>query len=109
MTEICVVYSTYPHKGEALSAARILIEKRLVACANIYDGVTSVYRWEGAIQQEGEAVLIAKTSLEKCAAAMAELKAVHSYALPCITAWPVSEALPEFLRWVVEETSLTDS
>ena len=54
MTDIWMLYSTFPNRAEALSAARTLVESRLAACANLVDGVTSIYEWQGAVQQEQE-------------------------------------------------------
>ena len=103
--DIWVIYSTFGRREEALSAAHVLVENRLVACANLYENVTSVYRWQGAVTQGQEAVLIAKTSKEKLQAAIDQIKALHSYALPCIVAYPVADGFPPFLQWVSDETS----
>ena len=100
-----MVYSTFENRAEALSVARALLEKRLVACVNIYDNVTSMYRWEGALQQSQEAVLTAKTSADKRQAAMDEIKRLHSYDLPCIIAYAITDGLPEFLDWIANETA----
>jgi len=102
--EIWLIYSTFKNRAEALSVAQTLLEKRLIACANVHDGVTSLYRWQGAITQEKEVALTAKTRKEKLQATMDEIRAVHSYELPCIVAYPVTEGLPEFLQWVINET-----
>lgn len=102
--EIWIVYSTFPNRQEALSAAQQLVEKRLAACVNLHDGVTSIYRWQGAIQQEKEVVFIAKTQQKKVSAAIDALKQLHSYEVPCIVAYPVGEGLPAFLQWVADET-----
>jgi len=100
------VHSTFPNRDEALFAARQLLDKRLIACANIYEGVASLYRWEGKIQEETEVVLLAKTSKGRVSAAIAAVKALHSYELPCIIAYPAAEAFPPFLQWVEAETSV---
>lgn len=104
MTTAFTLYVTCASKDEALKIVNALIEKRLAACANVYDGITSVYRWEGKVQQAPEAALIAKTSREKLDAAMAEVKRLHSYEVPCIIATPVAEGFAPFLQWVAEET-----
>ena len=56
------VYVVAPHRDAATTIARELVESRLVACANIFDGMTSLYRWEGEIKQDHETVLILKTT-----------------------------------------------
>lgn len=104
MTDIFTLYVTCADKNEALKIANALIEKRLAACANVYDGLTSVYRWENKVRQAPEAALVAKTTAAKLAAAMAEVKRLHSYEVPCIIASPISDGFPPFLQWVAEET-----
>jgi periplasmic divalent cation tolerance protein len=104
MSDIFLIYSTFPDKASALKAASALVEKRLIACANIADAVTSVYRWEGAVQQEQEATLVAKTSYGKLTPAMEELKRLYFYQVPCIVAFPIAEGYAPFLQWVKEET-----
>ena len=103
--EIWLIYSTFKSKEEALSVAKALLEQKLIACANVQDGVTSLYRWEGAVQQEQETVMTAKTSKEKLQAAMEAIKALHPYELPCIIAYPVAQGMPGFLQWVANETT----
>lgn len=105
MMEIWLVYSTFPHRAEALSAARALVESRLAACVNIDENVTSVYRWEGEIQEEKEVALSAKTTKENVAKTIAALKSLHSYQVPCIIAYPIAEGFPPFLQWIAEETA----
>lgn len=105
MSDIWMVYSTFAKKDEAVSIARQLLEARLVACANIHDGVTSLYRWEGAIREESEAVLVAKTHRRQLQPAMEMVKRLHSYALPCIIAYPIEGGYPPYLKWIEDETT----
>jgi len=86
------------------SAGRALIDTRLAACANVVDGACSVYRWEGGIQESAETVLIAKTSEQKLPHAIGEIKRLHTYEPPYITAWPLREGFPPFMQWVEAET-----
>ena len=104
MKDVWMVYSTFASAGEAVSAARALLEERLIACANVMDGMTALYRWEGKAQEEKEAVFIAKTSADKIDAAVARLKDLHAYQVPCVVAWPLEKGCPPFLGWVLRET-----
>jgi periplasmic divalent cation tolerance protein len=56
------VYVTAPDRDGALAIARTLVNERLAACANIVGPITSVYRWEGKIEEASEVALIAKTT-----------------------------------------------
>ncbi|MGE5506423.1 MAG: divalent-cation tolerance protein CutA [Actinomycetota bacterium] len=99
-----LVYVTAGSREEAVKIARGLVESRLVACANVLDGATSLYWWEGAVQEEREAVLIAKTAAEKVEAVIARVKELHSYTCPCVVAVPIKAGNPGFLQWIEAET-----
>jgi periplasmic divalent cation tolerance protein len=75
-----VIFSTCP-PSEAGRLARLLVEAG-AACVNIVPGLTSVYVWEGAVQEEGESLLVVKASVERVAALFDVLKAAHPYTLP---------------------------
>ncbi len=98
------IYSTFPHREEALSVAAKLLEQKLIACANLFENVTSLYHWEGTLRQENEVVMLAKTSAGTRHAAIETLTKLHPYDLPCITATPIEEAHPPFAQWVTEQT-----
>ncbi len=99
------IYSTFPHREEALSMARKLLAQRLIACANIGPEITSLYHWEGALREENEVALIAKTPASRLHAAMDMIRASHSYELPCVVSLPIEEGNPAFLRWVASQTT----
>ena len=61
MERAVIVYTTWPTSVEAEAAGRILVERRLAACVNILPGMTSIYRWQGALERGEEAVMIIKT------------------------------------------------
>jgi periplasmic divalent cation tolerance protein len=101
----------YVTAGDAEEAARIgrtLVEERLVACANIIGAVRSFYRWEGEIQDDQEAVLIAKTGAGRLEAATQRIKALHSYDVPCVVAVPLVGGNADFLSWIASETGASD-
>jgi periplasmic divalent cation tolerance protein len=102
----CLVYMTFPNREAALVVARHLIEARLAACANLIDGMTSLYRWEGSIAQDEEVVLIAKTVGERMAALKAAVLERHPYKVPCIVALPLDAQASHapFLAWIGDET-----
>lgn len=82
---IYFAYVPTASKEEALKLAHIAVHKQLAACANVHDAITSVYSWEGEIQQEQECLLILKTDGAHKAALTALIEAEHSYDCPCIT------------------------
>ncbi len=99
------VYVTAADVAEARRLGRTVVEERLAACANILPGATSIYRWDGAVTEAEEAVLIVK-STEALAPALTErLRALHSYDVPCIIVVPIAGGSPDFLAWIEAETS----
>ncbi len=98
------VYITAESPEQAERIGRALVEERLAACANILPGMRSIYRWKGSIETAGETVLIAKTRTALTEALAKRVKELHSYEVPCVVVLPVSDGLPEFLRWIDEET-----
>jgi periplasmic divalent cation tolerance protein len=100
-----VVFSTAPDEATAKQIARTLVEERLVACVNVVANVTSVYRWQGKIEEAGEILLVMKTVGERIPALAARLKELHPYEVPELLALPVDAALPAYAQWVVDETA----
>ena len=99
-----VIYTTYPNKDEARKVSEALIDARLVACANILAGHESLYRWDGAVQNETEVAVIYKTRDELFPEVEKIIKSLHSYDVPCVVAWEASLGHEPFLQWVHEET-----
>jgi len=92
---------------EAGALARQLVEDRLIACANIIPGLTSIYRWDGAIQEDQETLLVMKTRAERIPALTERIRELHSYDVPEVIALPLAEneGNPDYLRWLVEQTT----
>jgi periplasmic divalent cation tolerance protein len=103
-----LIYVTASSRDEALGLARALVETRLVACANVLNGVTSLYWWDGKVQEDAEAVLICKTRSDLVEAVTAKVTELHSYACPCVVALPISGGNPAFLAWIDAETAASE-
>jgi len=98
------VYMTTGSLEEARRIGRTLVEERLAACVNILDGMHSLYWWEGAVQDEPETVLIAKTRADLLERLTERVRALHSDTCPCVVALPIEGGNPAFLQWIGEET-----
>ena len=98
-----LVYVTVPSHKEAEQLAETVVTEKLAACANILDGVTSIFHWDGKLCREKEAVLILKTTEEKTAALTARIKELHSYECPCVVVLPIEGGNPAFLEWIERE------
>ena len=105
MPAIRLVLTTLPDADTAGTLARGLVETGLAACVNILSPCRSVYRWQGAIQEDGEIPLFIKTTAELYPALETYLRQQHPYELPEILALDVAAGLPDYLRWVPQSTS----
>jgi periplasmic divalent cation tolerance protein len=100
-----LIYVMVDRAPTALAIGRTLVAERLAACANLLPGVTSVYRWQGAIEEAGEVVLVLKTRAALVERLTARVKELHPYEVPCVVALPILGGNPDYLRWIEQETS----
>ena len=106
--EFLFVYVTCKDRAEALNVGRVVVEARLAACANIIDGMDSIYWWQGELQVEKEAILIMKSRRDLFAELTDKVKSVHSYEVPCVVALPIEQGNQDYLNWLMAETKATD-
>ena len=99
-----MIYMTAGTPEEAQSIAKTLIKEHLIACANIIEGVTSIYSWRGQVETEIECVVVMKTTSTRVEAALVRIKELHSYDAPCAVSYEMSDGLPDYLDWLMSET-----
>jgi periplasmic divalent cation tolerance protein len=97
------VTTTCPDRESAERLARAALAEHVTACANIIDGVRSLYRWEGEITEDDEVMVIFKTSDAARAALVAFLEAEHPYDVPVIT-WERLDTTADAAAWLAGET-----
>lgn len=95
---LILVLCTAP-AGESGDIARTLLEARLAACVSRC-AVTSMYRWEEEIVDEGEVLLIIKTAGRLFDEVERAIRGVHPYDLPEIIAVPIGAGSGDYLDWV---------
>lgn len=95
-----LIYSTTETLDQAKELVRPLIEAKWVACANIYPSMTSIYAWEGKMQEATEMGIILKVSDEKLEKAMELLKTSHPYTCPAIVAVKADKVDGDFAKWI---------
>ena len=101
-----LVYVTAGSRDEALMIGRAAVESRLAACANVLpSATTSIYWWEGKVNDAEEVSLILKTRADLVERLVAAIKERHSYDCPCVVALPISGGNPQFLDWIDAETA----
>ena len=101
---VLVVLATFPNRESARQIGTILVEKQLAACVNISPEIQSIYRWEGEIQSETEAMAVIKTTVDRFELLEATLRDLHPYEVPEIIALPVEAGSRGYLDWVREST-----
>ena len=99
----CFCYVTAGSRDEALRIGRALVEERLAACANVVDGMTSVYWWQDALEQADEAVLIVKTRAELVERLTTRVRELHGYDCPCVVSLPITGGNADYLAWIAAE------
>lgn len=102
MTDKIVIFVTAANRNECKQIARRIVETRLAACVNILPPIESIYRWKGQIAEEGEFLLIIKSTEALFAEIETEILKLHSYQTPEIICLPVIEGSRNYLQWISE-------
>lgn len=99
-----VVLSNLPDKATALKMANELLDQKLIACANVMAPCTSVYQWQGKVQQEDEVPVLMKTTRRQWPALMQAIERLHPYDVPEIVMLSPGDVLPAYAQWVANST-----
>jgi periplasmic divalent cation tolerance protein len=99
-TPLLLILCTVPDRETALKLSRSLLEQGLAACVNLTSPITSVYHWQGELQESEEILLLIKTTKQHYKNVEAMLREQHPYELPEIIAVPVEQGLEDYLNWV---------
>lgn len=102
--DFVVILSTAPDAATAARLARALVEESLAACVNVIPVVRSIYAWNEAIQDEQEALMIAKTTAARATRLRERLVELHPYEVPEVVAVPLVDGHDAYLRWIATAT-----
>ncbi|MBN1946167.1 MAG: divalent-cation tolerance protein CutA [Bradymonadales bacterium] len=93
----------------ARDLARLLVEEKLAACVNILPGLTSVYRWEGAVCEDGESLLIIKTTAARMEQVTSTILGSHGYEVPEVISLAIEagEGNRRYLDWLVASVGVS--
>ena len=106
MTEpICEVIITAASEDWLINFTRSLIEDRLVACGQHIAPIRSIYRWEGAIHDDREVRVALHTRTSLVQHIVDRTRQAHSYDVPCILAIPIESGNPDYIQWVISQTT----
>jgi len=103
MTEALLAFTTFANEDDAVRVSRVLVEERLVACANLLPGARSIYRWEGKLADEREVIVLLKTRKQDWAALLSRLHELHPYDTPELVAVRIAAGAPKYMAWLEEQ------
>ena len=99
-----VVLVTAGSNEEGRRIGRAMVEERLAACVNVVGPIRSIYRWEGAIEEAEEHLLVMKARTADVPALTARVRALHSYDVPEVVALPLTGGSEAYLAWLAAAT-----
>ncbi len=99
MTKISVVYTTFLNEDDASEVLSKLIEDGHAKCGNISAPHLAIFPWKGRAAHEKEVAVFIKTTTDRVGVLKTELRARHTYELPCIMSWE-ADATPEYAAWL---------
>jgi periplasmic divalent cation tolerance protein len=102
VTDTLVVLVTAPSADEAARIARVLVEEKLAACGNVVPGVRSIYRWQGKVCDEQEALLVLKLPAKRFPELRDRVVALHPYEVPEVVALRIEDGSEKYIDWIVQ-------
>ncbi|KAM9482895.1 protein CutA homolog isoform 2-T2 [Clarias gariepinus] len=93
-------FVTCPNDTVAKDLARGIVEKKLAACVNIVPKITSVYEWQGKIEEDSEVLLMIKTRTTKISALAEYVRSNHPYEVAEVISLPIDQGNPPYLKWI---------
>jgi periplasmic divalent cation tolerance protein len=106
MTEpICEVIITADSEEWLINFTRSLVQDRLAACGQHIAPIRSIYRWEGSIHDDREVRVALHTRTSLVQHIVDRTRQAHPYDVPCILAIPIDSGNPDYIQWVISETT----
>src|ERR1700736_6158709 len=99
---VLLALSTFPDRETAQQISNQLVAEKFASCANILPAVESIYRWKERIETGNETLVFFKLSEDRQKMFQEKLRSLHPYEVPEIIFIPISNGLPEYLRWVAD-------
>ena len=100
MKNIKFFYITAPNKKEAEQIVKKLLDKKLIACANVISNVRSYFVWKNKVQNSKEIIICGKTTSKNKKKIISVVKKLHSYSVPCVIFFDIKSGNKDFLKWI---------
>ena len=100
MKNIKFFYITTSNKKEAERIAKKLLDKKLIACANVINNVNSYFVWKNKVQNSKEIIICGKTTSKNQKKIIQAVKSLHSYSVPCVIFNDITIGYKDFLKWI---------
>jgi len=102
--DYAIISSTFADREAAIKTARVLVERRLAACVQLFP-IESIYIWQGEVCEDGEVAMLIKSKAELFDKIAAAIKENHPYEVPQIIQVPIVNGLPAYLEWIGDSVS----
>ena len=99
-SDASIIYSTFPDYASACEICNTLLEEDLIACANVIQDVSSIYKWEGEVRKSTECIVILKTTQHLEEKVILRVEELHPYSTPAMFSIPISRCAENFLDWI---------
>ena len=105
MKNIKFFYITAPNKKEAERIAKKLLDKKLIACANVIGNVNSYFVWKNKVENSKEIIICGKTVSKNQTKIIQIVKSLHSYSVPCVIFFDIKNGNKDFLQWIKQSVT----
>ena len=103
--KFAIFYVTFPGHDEADRIIKSLLDRRLIACANVFAPHRAYYNWKGRVENEPEIAAVLKTRKSYGSIIKGEITKLHPYECPCIVCWDIEDGNAPYMAWLVQETA----
>ncbi|MEZ4814611.1 MAG: divalent-cation tolerance protein CutA [Bdellovibrionota bacterium] len=100
MSDLRILYSTFPNEKAAQIVADKVVDLRLAACVNLFPLLSSTYLWKGKRQRDKEVVFFAKTHKKNISKLKKKVESLHPYECPCLIVFKSSQVNKAYLQWI---------
>lgn len=102
---VLLVFVAASSRREAEKIGRAVVDEKLAACVTIIPAASSIFRWQGKVQKNREALLLLKTTGERYSSLEKAIRSRHSYQVPEILAVRIENGFNQYIEWVGKETT----